>query len=308
MSPIVPNWHDLKIFLEVARCGTLGAAARRLKVDPSTLSRHISRLEETINAPIFERTNQGLHLTAGGHGLLEYVESMEASALALTEQLGDRPKEPSGTVRVGSMEGIASLYLAAEFQGFSALHPKIAIELVTTTQQMHVNRREADVFLSFFPMAGKSIDVVPLGSFPLHLYASPEYLSRHGHPCDLGDLPDHQFASYVDDLIQLDTVRWLNEIIPRPKLAFQSSSMIAQMFAAAAGAGIVMLPSFAKPERLGMIRLLNEHVSVRRTIWMTVHRDLQYLPRIKAVTRFLEKTIGRDYPCQTDQTQPHSLI
>jgi len=108
----------------VARCGTLGAAARRLKVDPSTLSRHISRLEETINAPIFERSNQGLHLTAGGQGLLEYVESMEASAVALAEQLGDRPKEPSGTVRVGSMEGIASLYLAAEFQGFFIATPQ----------------------------------------------------------------------------------------------------------------------------------------------------------------------------------------
>jgi hypothetical protein len=49
-----------------------------------------------------------------------------------------------------------------------------------------------------------------------------------------------------------------------------------------------------------MIKLLDEQVTVRRTIWMTVHRDLQYLPRIKAVTRFLEKTIGRDYPCRTD--------
>lgn len=306
MSPIDPNWHDLKIFLEVARCGTLGAAARRLKVDPSTLSRHISRLEETINAPIFERNNQGLHLTAGGQGLLEYVESMEASAVALAEQLGDHPKEPSGTVRVGSMEGIASLYLAAEFQGFSALHPKIAIELVSTTQQMHVNRREADVFLSFFPMVGKSIDVTPLGSFPLHLYAAPEYLTQHGHPTSLEDLLDHQFASYVDDLIQLDTVRWLNEVITRPKLSFQSSSMIAQMFAAAAGAGIVMLPSFAKPERLGLLRLLDEQVNVRRTIWMTVHRDLQYLPRIKAVTRFLEKTIARDYPCEPPVRNPEA--
>jgi len=69
-------------------------------------------------------------------------------------------------------------------------------------------------------MAGKSIDVVPLGSFPLHLYASPEYLTRHGHPCDLDDLLDHQFASYVDDLIQLDTVRWLNEIISGPSWLF----------------------------------------------------------------------------------------
>jgi DNA-binding transcriptional LysR family regulator len=296
MSQINPNWNDLKIFLEVARSGTLGGAARRLKCDQSTISRHISRLEEAINALVFERDNLGLHITARGQALLEYVEAMESNVVALGEFLGGSHKEPSGTVRVGTMEGIASLYLAGEFVKFSSRFQKIAVELVTTTQQMHVNQREADVFLSFFPPDGKSLYVVPIGAFPLHLYASPEYLSKHGAPEGLADLPEHQFSTYVDDLIQLDTVRWLDEAITRPKIGFQSSSMIAQLFAAVAGAGIVMLPSFAKAERFGLVKVLDGQVKVNRTIWMTVHRDLQYLPRIKAVTRFLQETISRDYP------------
>lgn len=170
------------------------------------------------------------------------------------------------------------------------------VELVTTTQQMHVNRREADVFLSFCPPDGTSLDVVPVGAFPLHLYASPGYLSQFGAPETLADLPDHPFSTYVDDLIHLDTVRWLAEVHARPKIGFQSSSMIAQMFAAGAGAGIVMLPSFAKAERFGLVKILDGQVKVIRTIWMTVHRDLQYLRRIKAVTRFRQETISQDYP------------
>lgn len=296
MSTVNPNWHDLKIFLEVARCGTLGAAARRLKVDQSTISRRISRLEESINAPVFERDNQGLRITTRGQGLLQHVEVMEANAIVLGESLGGSHKEPSGRVRIGTMEGIASLYLAAEFQKFSQRFPKIAIELVTSTRQMHVNQREADIFLSFFPLEGKSIDVTPLGAFPLHLYAAPEYIDQYGSPAELDDLPDHHFVSYVDDLIQLDTVRWLSEIIARPKIAFHSSCMIAQMFAAAAGSGVVMLPSFACPERFGLVRLLAEKVEISRPIWMTVHRDLQYLPRVKAVKRFLQEAIARDFP------------
>lgn len=296
MSRINPNWNDLKIFLEVARCGTLGGAARRIRCDQSTISRHINRLEEAINAPVFERDNQGLHITARGQALLEYVEAMEANVVALGELLGGSHKEPSGTVRVGTMEGIASMYLAGEFVAFSQRFPKISVELVTTTQQMHVNQREADVFLSFFPPDGKSLDVLPIGQFPLHLFASPDYLAKHGVPQELTDLLDHQFASYVDDLIQLDTVRWLDEVIARPRIAFHSSSMIAQLFAAVAGAGIVMLPSFAKAERFGLVRVLDAHVRVNRTIWMTVHRDLQYLPRIKAMTRHLQDTISRDFP------------
>ncbi|CBJ43129.1 LysR family transcriptional regulator [Ralstonia solanacearum] len=296
MSVIHPNWNDLRIFLEVARCGTLGGAARRLKVNQSTISRHITQLEETINAPVFERDNQGLHITARGRDLIQHVEAMEANAVALSEALGGSHKEPSGAVRLGTMEGIASLYLAGACVHFNQRFPKISIELVTTTQQMHVNQREADIFLSFFPPEGKSLAVSPIGAFSLHLYASASYLASHGTPEEPADLDNHRFASYVDDLIQLDTVRWLDEVISHPRLAFQSSSMIAQMFAAVDGGGVVMLPSFARAERFGLIRLLEDQVRVRRTIWMTVHRDLQYLPRIKAVTRFLQETIARDHP------------
>jgi DNA-binding transcriptional LysR family regulator len=296
MSVINPNWNDLRIFLEVARSGTLGGAARRLKVDHSTISRHIARLEETINSPVFERDNQGLHITARGREIVQYVEAMEADAVALGDALGGSHREPSGTVRVGTMEGIASLYLAGEFVKFGQSHPKIAVELVTTTQQMHVNQREADIFLSFFPPEGKALDVLPIGEFPLHLYASPGYLAEHGTPVEVVDLHNHQFASYVDDLIQLDTVRWLDEVVTRPRLMFQSSSMIAQMFAAGDGGGIVMLPSFARPERFGLAQILAGKVKVKRTVWMTVHRELQYLPRIKAVTRFLQEALARDYP------------
>jgi DNA-binding transcriptional LysR family regulator len=194
------------------------------------------------------------------------------------------------------MEGIASLYLAGEFVMLKKTHSKISIELVTTTQQMHVNQREADVFLSFFPPEGKALDVLPIGEFALRLYASPGYLSEHGTPADVDDLHNHQFASYVDDLIQLDTVRWLEEAVTRPRLSFQSSSMIAQLFAAVDGAGIVMLPTFSRAERFGLVQILAGKINVKRTVWMTVHRELQYLPRIKTVTRFLQETMARDHP------------
>jgi DNA-binding transcriptional LysR family regulator len=296
MSVINPNWNDLRIFLEVVRAGTLGGAARRLKLDQSTVSRHVSRLEASINSPVFERDGQGLRITSRGREMVQFVEAMDASVVALVDSFGGSHREPSGTVRVGTMEGIASLYLAAEFVELERIHPKISVELVTRTQQMHVNQREADIFLSFFSPEGRSLDVAPIGEFPLLLYASPDYLATHGTPATKRDLADHRFASYVDDQIQLDTVRWLEEAVPHPRLSFRSSSMIAQMFAAAAGGGIVMLPAFAAPERFGLVPILEREVNVCRTIWMTVHRELRYLPRIKAVTRFLQETISRDYP------------
>ncbi len=296
MSTKIPNWNDLRIFLEVARAGTLSGAAAKLRVDHSTISRRIAHLESVIDAPVFERDHQGFHITAKGRELLAHVETMESGALAIGESLSGTSRIPSGPVRIATMEGIASLYLSRKFVGFKDLYPLIQIELVTSTQLVHVSQREADIFLSFFPSEGKGLEVEPVGAFPLHLYASESYLSRHGIPESMHELSQHQFVSYVDDLIQLNTVRWLEEAIKNPHVVFHSSSMIAQLFAAAEGGGIVMLPAFSNAERFGLRPVLLDAFEVKRTIWMTVHRERCFMPRIKAVQKFLKDILARDFP------------
>jgi len=291
-----PNWNDLRIFLEVARAGTLAGAAQKLKIDHSTVSRHIAQLEEAIDAPVFERDHHGFRITVRGKEILQLVEGMECHALTLKDLIGGKHSKPSGAVRIASMEGIASLYLSTEFAQFRRRHPLIDVELVTSTQLVHVNQREADLFISFFPPEGRGLEVLPVGEFRLHVYGCADYLRQHGTPQTLEDLRGHAFVSYVDDLIQLDTVRWLDEAIKEPRLALQSSSMIAQLFAAVAGAGLVMLPSFARAERFGLARVLEDQIDVKRTIWLTARRDQRYIPRIKAVLAFLVEILARDCP------------
>lgn len=290
------NWSDLRIFLEVGRSKTLSAAARRLGVNESTVSRRISQLEYTLGETVLERDHLGFHLTQRGRELHEHVREMERGAIALAVAMGDADGAPSGRVRLATMEGIASLYLAGEFAALQQRHPALEIELVTSANLVRVNRREADLFLSFFPFEGRGLDVSPVGEFVLHLYGAPTYLQECGTPRSVDDLAQHRFCSYVDDLVQLDTVRWLHEGVPRPNVVFHSTSMLAQMFAAAAGQGLVMLPTFARAERFGLVSVLTAEVAVKRVVWLTVHRDLQYTAPIKAVVRFLREILRRDYP------------
>lgn len=295
-APTRLNWDDLRIFLEVNRSKTLTAAARQLRIDDSTVSRRIAALEASLNETLFIRDSAGLHPTPRGLELLMCVQDMERGALAITEPAIASDRTPCGHVRVATMEGIASLYLAAEFVALRERYPLLEVELVTSSNQVQVNRREADIFISFFPTAGRGLAVTEIGAFQLHLYASPEYLARAGTPRSVDDLTGHDFVSYVDDLVQLDTVRWLREGVPNPRVVFHSSSMLAQMFAAGGGAGIVMLPTFARAERFGLVPVLGRRVEVGRMLYLAVHKELQHTPRVKAVCEFLQEIIARDYP------------
>jgi DNA-binding transcriptional LysR family regulator len=298
------SWDDLRIFLAVARLGNLSKAGRALGIDHATVGRRIAALEHALATPVFERDRQGFRLNAQGREMLVHVEAAEASILALGDTLAEDDPSAAGLVRVATMEGIATLYLSEQFAELKRRHPGITIELVTSAADVRVSQREADLFLGFFEPRGANIQMEQIAQFPLYLYASPGYLAEHGVPASLEALREQRFVGYVSDLIRLDAVRWLDEVIADPPVSFYSTSMLSQMFAAAAGAGIVMLPAFARAERFGLVQVLPGKLDVRRNVWLSSHQYLRRVPRIRRVAAFVAEVLGRDYPVRPAAHEP----
>lgn len=287
------NWDDLKVFLDVARTSSLAHAARRLRVDHSTVSRRIAQLESALGASLFERARTGLRLTEIGDRVLRHAENVESAVIGIRSETG-ADVAASGVVRLATMEGIASLYLAPRMVLLRDIAPDIRVELVTSPQVIHVNRREADLFLSFFQPPGQGLVSEKIGRFVLNLYASPLYLAKRGMPSSGDDLRNFEFVTYIDDLVQVDAVRWLRDIIDDVPIVFHSNSMIAQMNAAAAGLGLVLLPRFSIHDRTTLVPVLAEQISTSRDIWVNVHHDLQFAPRIKTMVQFLKRQVKAD--------------
>lgn len=294
------DWDDIKVFLHAARGGSLGSAARRLRVDQSTISRRIAHLESMLGAALFERSPSGLRVNEAGERLLCHAERIESAVIAMHEEVQCGGGPTAGRVRLGTMEGIASLYLASRLSRLRQQHPDLTVELLTSPQAVSVNRREADLFLSFFQPTGQGMVSERIGCFELGLYASRGYIEREGMPERSTDLVRHSFVTYIDDLIQLDSVRWLDDVIKNPTVSFHSNSMIAQMNAAAGGLGLVLLPSFAVDGRGDLVPVLHHKLSTVREVWINVHSDLQFVPRIRAVSGFLKATFKSDPLMQTD--------
>ena len=89
-------------------------------------------------------------------------------------------------------------------------------------------------------------------------------------------------------------MRWLDEVITAPIYSFFSNSMLAQMSAAAAGQGLVLLPRFAVAKENELRAILTHELVVRRELWLNVHLDLRYSTRIKAVLQYLKNMISSD--------------
>jgi len=193
--PSAAKWDDLRIFLEVARQGSVHAAARQLRLDHSTVCRRIGRLEALLAIKLLDRNSKGVFVRPEAQGLLQHIEQMDQHASSLDEMIvGGGSK----VVRIATMEGIASGYIARCLPTLARIEPDMKVELVSNPQVVDLNRKQADVFLSFFNPATRGLRSIMVGSFSLFLYCSKDYLRRNGRPRNRSDLVKHTFVGYIE--------------------------------------------------------------------------------------------------------------
>ena len=294
MNPNAAKWDDLKMFLEVARQGSVHAAAKRLRLDHSTVCRRIGRLESLLAVKLFDRSRKGIAVRSEAQGLLKHIEQMDRHAGHLEDAFLRGKSTTTQVVRIATMEGIASGYLARRLPALAQFGPNVKIELVSIPQAVDLSRKEADVFLSFFNPDARGLKSTLFGTFSLFLYCSKDYLRRHGAPRTREDLDAHVFVGYIDDLLTINAVRWLDEVVTAPDMSFHSNSVFAQCNAAVSGLGIALLPTFVGEGVAGLQRILPENVSVQREVWVSVRTEQSHLSRIKAATQFLKHIFAHD--------------
>ena len=121
------DWDGLQVFLAVARAGRMSAAARRLQVEHTTVSRRLAALESELGVPLFYRTTKGYLLTPHGENVLSNAEAMEREAVAVAA----RAREGSGSV-AGLVRLAVQVEDAARREGgrggSGGLEPPFAVE------------------------------------------------------------------------------------------------------------------------------------------------------------------------------------
>ena len=281
------DWNDLRYFLELSRQGKLIKAAARLHVDHTTVSRRIASLETELDVRLFDKSPRGYQLTDAGLRLLPMAEKIEAQSNHLYQDISGKDARLSGTVRVATPEALGSQVIARHVTEFRNDHPDIEIELVAETRRTSLSKREADIAITLArPDSGRLISW-KLCDYRLKLYAVREYLDTHPAIESQDDLIQHDFVSYIDDLIEMPELRFFENTIKNAHVVFRSTNVSAQFNAILDGIGLGMVHCFMAQNEKRLIPLLTEKIWVDRTYWLLVHEDLRQVARVDAVCRFL---------------------
>ena len=100
------NWNDINSFLTLSRCSKLNLASKKLKVEPTTIARRISRLENNLGSDLFNKSPKGYILTEKGSELVRYAEKIENEIFGINDNFLKSSPKIRGKVRISVGEGL----------------------------------------------------------------------------------------------------------------------------------------------------------------------------------------------------------
>ncbi|WP_226534238.1 LysR family transcriptional regulator [Microbacterium paraoxydans] len=283
----------LRLMLELSRTGRLSDAASKLRVDETTLSRRIGRLEIEVGHRLFDRGRGGWQLTEVGRRLLPYAESIDSTLAAASETLTSAPGSLSGTIRMLAPDGFGAYVLVPGLAVFHEANPDVYLEVSTATSHDFLVARDFDLAVTLEKPARHSTRTERLAEYELGLYASVDYVARHGAPQDLAAVrSDHTIIWYVDSVLDVQPLRILDQVLPGARAKVQTNNISGHLTAALRGLGVAPLPTYIGEDNPSLVRLLPSEFSVERTYWLVVPKQVVQLARVQTMIEALRGLVA----------------
>jgi DNA-binding transcriptional LysR family regulator len=260
------NVKTMKAFVEVARHGSFAAAARHLKLSTSSVSRLVIDLEDWLQTPLLRRTTRSLTLTDAGERYLERCQGIVAAWDDLRKDAKAHTELPRGWLHIAGAAYPMRKRIAPLLPQFLANYPEVKLQLHLHDKPVDLIAEGIDIAIRIGELEDSSLIARKCGDVAIKLTASPAFLSRHGSPQSLDELPS--FPCLVDTTPRHGH-RWPigRRINVDGPVAANDGEIVRQM--TLAGLGISFLPDFIVEDDIAQGRLvdlftkaLNERIGI----------------------------------------------
>ena len=287
-----PNWDDIRIFLAVARTGSLTEAARSLGVSQPTVSRRLQALEAEAGARLFDRLPNRLEPTALGHALAEAATGMAEGAGAVVRRLRQGAGDGGVPVSITATSSVA-LFVTGHLPSLLADTGRmIAIE--NSRSRASLAWRQADIALRMRRMPEEGdLRARRIGRIGFALYAARDYAARS----DLAGRPGLEglhFIGLPETRRSPSQSAWLDAVAQPGTIICRLGEVFLRHQAVADGVGISLLPCFLGDADARLLRVGHPPAELREDIYLMLHADLRGDPGIRAMAEALAGLFSRE--------------
>jgi DNA-binding transcriptional LysR family regulator len=288
---------DLLWFLRVAQAGSLSSAATQLAVPKSTLSRRLTRMEESMGVALVHRNSRAFRLTDVGSRLVEEAWPLVQQIESVTGNLLSEKLPAKGLVRFSASGSFGKLALVPIVARYLLEHPHVRIETELTDRKVNIIKEGFDFAVRLGELPDSGLRARRLGSVRRVLCASPAYASAHGLPGKPEELASHSCliqSKTSASIVLQGPSRTVTAFLPARLIAGPSDNLLVPV---QMGVGISALPEIQVAGMLArgeLVRVLPD--------WEMPAFDVRLLypaeRRLPPATRSLMEYFAQQVPVQ----------
>ena len=284
----------IPIFVAVVESGSFSAAAERLSMTKSAVSKRISTLEDNLGTRLFHRSTRKLTLTEAGEQLSDYARNSLFIAQQGINATTLHQGKPKGTLKINAPMTFSRLHLVPLLKEFLDLYPDIKVILNMDDKIVDMIEGGYDVGIRIGELKDSSLIAKKLAKCDSVVCASPEYLTEYGIPKTPSDLRDHNCIYY--SLFQAG-VEWTffrdnekSKVEPKGNFVVNNSDAIGEMLLQ--GLGICQMPTFIVRKHLDsgqLIEVLDDYNLPQHNIY-AVYPERRHVPeKVRVFLEFIDK-------------------
>ncbi len=279
------NWDDMRVFLALAREGTVSGAGRALGVKHTTVARRIRAFEERLGTRLFDRLPDGYAMTQAAENMFERALAMEGLVQAVDREVFGQDAELAGSLKLTVAHDLANRLILPKLGAFTEAYPHIDLQLLTTTGLVDLAAREADI-------------AVRLTAKP------PDYLvGREVMPMRHGVYGTSRTLRELTDPVRVILFRsdvdhppWVTENFSNARTVLRVDDVSSMAAATRNHLGLSRMPCYIGDSDAGLRRL---DVPLKLSdwgVWILSHIDLRATARVRVCREFLLETIEQQRP------------
>jgi molybdate transport repressor ModE-like protein len=277
------NWDDMRLFLAVARTGSISGGAKQLGVQHSTVSRRLRSLEEKLGARLIERKKTGYELTVAGENIKQSAIRIEREMIGVDEALLGKDTNLVGPLRVTAINNMASSVLMPMFARFSDEHPQVDLHIIVSNIDASLAQREADIAIRLTNSPTDTLIGKRMLTVASTIYGSREYLRKI----------KQQVAEPKWIGVNCCTFHksWTKQYCTHQAHNFYSDDTLLTLSAIKEGLGVSYLPCFMGDADPTLERYCDPEVQHDLGLWILMHPDMKRTARVLAFRDYMIKYI-----------------
>ncbi len=277
------NWDDLKIFLAVARCGTMSGAAKQLNVQHSTVSRRVRALEKQLDINLLSRSKGSYQLTSAGNKIMRAAARIENEVFGVDNALMSNEALLAGPLRITTNNSMASSIFMRLFDSFCKAYPQIDLHIIASAGVVSLAHREADVAIRWTNSPPESLIGKRITTVASTIYGSAQYIKQHQQEKGTLKWIGAECCSFHRD--------WTRQSCNHKSFQFNCDDALMIHSAVREGMGVSYLPCFIGDSDPLLERYCPPNQKFDLGLWLLIHPDSRHNSRIVAFRNHIIQNI-----------------